>query len=148
MKLEKSTRNAIYIPLFTRHGSEISIKLSITPCDLSVNRNVSRCHAALSTLRQVRFDGRIIRLSRLLIRSRFPGAARILFRSMRLHLAVAAELAHPIMVLDTYSLVSFPEVQTLDISKMPPRKPAHSRETILFLSVPIAEPTRSRKGDG
>lgn len=97
MKLEEG-RNAI-LPLFTCHSSECPSKSPSYLGDLSVNRNVSRCHAALSTLRRVRFDGRIIRLSRLLIRSRFPGAACILFHGMRLHLTAAvaaAKLARPI----------------------------------------------------
>lgn len=96
------------------------IKLSITLCDLSVNRNVSRCHAVLSTLRRVHFDGRIIRLSRLLIRSRFPGAARILFHGMR-RVSTWSPPQNPRVPLRCvnvrYSPISFSEVQILDIPK-------------------------------
>jgi len=56
--------------------------------DLLVNRNVSRCHAVPPTPEQVRFDGRIIRLSRLLrsLASSFS-RRRWHFIPSRLHLA-------------------------------------------------------------
>jgi len=73
--------------LFTYYSSEMSIKLSILR-DLSVNRNVSRCHAVPSILKRVRFDGRInpiIPASHPVAFSRHR-AARISFHDMRLHL--------------------------------------------------------------
>lgn len=142
MKLEKSTRNAI-LPSFTRHNSEMSIKLFITFCDLSVNRNVSRCHAVLSTLRQVGFDGRIIRLSRLLIRSGFPGSPLAFYSTA----CVSTWPRIPLRCVNArYSLVSFPEVQTLDISKCRRESQPIPARRYYFSSFPLpSRPVRERE---
>lgn len=95
--------------------------------DLLVSRNASRCHAVPPTLQQVRFDERIIRLSRSLIRLRV-----VVFPRRRWHFiprraspppghcrraANAARVPLRACKRARYSLVSFSEVQALDISR-------------------------------
>lgn len=126
----------------------MSIKLFITFCDLSVNRNVSRCHAALSTLRQVGFDERIIRLSRLLIRSGFPGSPLAFYSTACVSTwpCVAAKPARSITVRKRYSLVSFLEVQTLDISKCRRESQPIPARRYYFSSFPLpSRPVRERE---